>query len=190
MSKKHAEKETKDSIVNEKVETSMPAEKTSEKLENQTSITEENKEVEDLKVQIAELNDKNLRLFSEFDNFRRRTAKEKLELIKNASESVVLSLLPVIDDFERALEAHKGEDQTTTREGIELIYTKLCGVLNQQGLKVLEIKEGVFDAEEQEAVAQVPAASEELKGKVVDVVQKGYVLNGKVIRFAKVVVAN
>ncbi|MEG1572728.1 MAG: nucleotide exchange factor GrpE, partial [Bacteroidales bacterium] len=102
MSKKHAEKETKDSIVNEKVETSMPAEKTSEKLENQTSITEENKEVEDLKVQIAELNDKNLRLFSEFDNFRRRTAKEKLELIKNASESVVLSLLPVIDDFERA----------------------------------------------------------------------------------------
>ncbi|MEG1572727.1 MAG: nucleotide exchange factor GrpE, partial [Bacteroidales bacterium] len=88
------------------------------------------------------------------------------------------------------LEAHKGEDQTTTREGIELIYTKLCGVLNQQGLKVLEIKEGVFDAEEQEAVAQVPAASEELKGKVVDVVQKGYVLNGKVIRFAKVVVAN
>lgn len=189
MKNKHSEKENIEDTLKEKTAELQDRENIEKEVELENEVNEEKNDVEDLKIQLAELNDKHIRLFSEFDNFRRRTAKEKLELIKTASESVVLSLLPVMDDFERALAAYTGEEQEMTKKGIELIYNKLSGTLTQQGLKVLEIKEGKFDADVQEAVAQVPAESEDMKGKVIDVIQKGYVLHDKVIRFAKVVVA-
>ncbi|MCM1532332.1 MAG: nucleotide exchange factor GrpE [Bacteroides sp.] len=147
---------------------------------------------QDLKGQLAELNDKYLRLYSDFDNYRRRANKEKLEMIKTASSGVVLSLLPVIDDMERALkairESEEGAGQAALLEGVELIYNKLMGTLKQQGLSECEVCGKPFDAETAEAVAQIPAPEEGKKGFVLDVVQKGYALEGKVLRFAKVVV--
>lgn len=146
----------------------------------------------DLQDQIAELNDKYLRLYSDFDNYRRRANKEKLEMIKTASSGVVLSLLPVIDDMERALkamqEAEEGEGKKALVEGVSLIYDKLMGTLKQQGLSVCEVADKPFDAETAEAVARIPAPEECKKGFVLEVVQKGYALEGKVLRFAKVVV--
>ncbi|MCM1042455.1 MAG: nucleotide exchange factor GrpE [Bacteroides sp.] len=147
---------------------------------------------QDLKGQLAELNDKYLRLYSDFDNYRRRANKEKLEMIKTASSGVVLSLLPVIDDMERALkairESEEGAGQAALLEGVELIYNKLMGTLKQQGLSECEVCGKPFDAETAEAVAQIPAPEDGKKGFVLDVVQKGYALEGKVLRFAKVVV--
>ncbi|MDY0078113.1 MAG: nucleotide exchange factor GrpE [Bacteroidales bacterium] len=139
------------------------------------------------------LNDKYLRLFSEFDNFRKRTLKEKIELSKTASEEVITALLPVLDDFERAIVALENLDQggiKETLEGILLIYNKLLKTLQQKGLQEVEALHQTFDTDFHEAITNIPASKPELKGKVVDVVQKGYQLNGKVIRFAKVVVAN
>jgi len=139
------------------------------------------------------LNDKYLRLFSEFDNFRKRTLKEKIELSKTASEEVITALLPVLDDFERAIVALENLDQggiKETLEGILLIYNKLLKTLQQKGLQEVEALNQTFDTDFHEAITNIPASKPELKGKVVDVVQKGYQLNGKVIRFAKVVVAN
>ncbi|MCM1169500.1 MAG: nucleotide exchange factor GrpE [Bacteroides sp.] len=147
---------------------------------------------QDLKGQLAELNDKYLRLYSDFDNYRRRANKEKLEMIKTASSGVVLSLLPVIDDMERALkairESEEGAGQAALLEGVKLIYNKLMGTLKQQGLSECEVCGKPFDAETAEAVAQIPAPEDGKKGFVLDVVQKGYALEGKVLRFAKVVV--
>jgi len=136
--------------------------------------------------------DKYLRLYSEFENFRRRTAKEKLDLMKTASEGLMTALLPVIDDFERALQAaDEKEEIKSFKEGVDLIYKKLLNVTQGKGLKVMELKEGDdFDADFQEAIAQIPAPKEGLKGKIVDVVEKGYYLNDKVIRFAKVVIGS
>lgn len=149
-------------------------------------------ESQDLKAQLADMNDKYLRLYSDFDNYRRRANKEKLELIKTASSAVVLSLLPVIDDMERAIkaisEAEKGEGQKALAEGVELIYNKLMGTLKQHGLSECEVSGKPFDPDTAEAVAQIPAPEESLKGQVLEVVQKGYSLEGKVLRFAKVVV--
>ncbi|MCK9452600.1 MAG: nucleotide exchange factor GrpE [Bacteroidales bacterium] len=139
------------------------------------------------------LNDKYLRLFSEFDNFRKRTLKEKIELSKTASEEVITALLPVLDDFERAIVALENIDQggiKETLEGILLIFNKLLKTLQQKGLQEVEALNQTFDTDFHEAITNIPASKPELKGKVVDVVQKGYQLNGKVIRFAKVVVAN
>lgn len=147
---------------------------------------------QDMKDQLAELNDKYLRLYSDFDNYRRRANKEKLEMIKTASSGVVLSLLPVIDDMERALkamqESGQGEGVNALTEGIMLIYNKLMSTLKQQGLSECEVADKPFDAETAEAVAQIPSPTEDKKGFVLEVVQKGYALDDKVIRFAKVVV--
>ena len=149
-------------------------------------------ESQNLKEQLAELNDKYLRLYSDFDNYRRRANKEKLEMIKTASSGVVLSLLPVIDDMERALaaiqKAEEGSDQNALLEGVNLIYNKLMTTLKQQGLSECEVAGKPFDSETAEAVAQIPAPEEAQKGFVLEVVQKGYALDGKVLRFAKVVV--
>lgn len=149
-------------------------------------------DAQDLKGQLAELNDKYLRLYSDFDNYRRRANKEKLEMIKTASSGVVLSLLPVIDDMERALnaiqKAEEGSEQNALLEGVNLIYNKLMSTLKQQGLSECEVAGKPFDAETAEAVAQIPAPEEAQKGFVLEVVQKGYALDGKVLRFAKVVV--
>jgi molecular chaperone GrpE len=140
--------------------------------------------------ELAEAKDKYLRLYSEFENFRRRTAKEKIDMIQSANEGLLKNLLPVMDDFERAEKAFK-DLNTKEGEGFLLIFNKYKKILEQSGAKVLDLKVGDdFNADTQEAITQIPAPSEELKGKVVDVVEKGYTLNEKVIRFAKVVVGS
>ncbi|EIM78814.1 protein grpE [Nitritalea halalkaliphila LW7] len=134
--------------------------------------------------------DKYLRLYSEFDNYRRRTAKERLDLIKTASEEVLKAVIPVLDDFERAAKAHAAEtDAEKVRDGNQIVVQKLMKTLEQKGLKPMEDAVGKpFDADFQEAITQIPAPSEELKGKVVDVVEKGYMLGDRVVRYAKVVI--
>lgn len=140
--------------------------------------------------ELLEMKDKYLRLYSEFENFRRRTSREKSELIQSANEQLVQALLPVLDDFERAGKVVTGKGNEVT-EGFILIQSKLKKILDQFGLKPMEIGSGSdFDADTQEAITQIPAPEEKLKGKVVDVVEKGYLLNDKVIRYAKVVVGN
>ncbi|NBP71378.1 MAG: nucleotide exchange factor GrpE [Cytophagia bacterium] len=147
-------------------------------------------ELKKLQDELAEAKDKYLRLYSEFENFRRRTAKEKIDMIQSANEGLLKNLLPVMDDFERAEKGFK-DLNTKEAEGFLLIFNKYKKILEQSGAKVLDLKAGDdFNADTQEAITQVPAPSEELKGKVVDVVEKGYTLNEKVIRFAKVVVGS
>jgi len=137
------------------------------------------------------LNDKYLRLFSEFDNFRKRTLKEKIELSKTASEEIITALLPVLDDFERAILALENEEGVKeSLAGILLIYTKFLKTLQQKGLEEMGALHQAFDTDFHEAITNIPASKPELKGKVVDVIQKGYKLNGKVIRFAQVVIGN
>ncbi len=144
-------------------------------------------ETEKLQAELYELKDKYLRLYSDFDNFRKRTAKEKLEMIQSASERVIVDIIPVIDDIERATaNAQEGE----ISEGIHLIFNKLYNTLAVKGLKPMDAKGAVFNADLHEAITQFPAPTEDDKGKVFDVVEKGYYLNDKVIRFAKVVVSN
>lgn len=149
-----------------------------------------NSAVSQLEKEVNEQKDKYIRLYSEFENFRRRTAKEKLDMIKTANESMVSALLPVLDDFERALKnIGQEENKKEEQEGIMLIYNKLFKVLEQKGVTAMDLKQGDdFDAEFQEAITQIPAPDESLKGKIVDVVEKGYTLGEKVIRFAKVVI--
>lgn len=141
-------------------------------------------------VELAEMKDKFIRLMAEFENFRRRTAKERLELIKTAAEDVMTDLLPVLDDMDRASQSvGSAKDIEAVAQGLDLIFHKLKSVTIQKGLKPMETKAGdEFDSDFHEAVTQIPAPSDELKGKIVDVIEKGYTLNEKVIRFAKVVI--
>lgn len=146
---------------------------------------------EQLTIELANEKDKNLRLFAEFDNYKRRTTKERIELFKNASQEVLTALLPVMDDFDRALKAASANaENTAIIEGITLIHNKLKTITQKQGLKEMEAIGQEFDPELHEAITNIPAPTEELKGKVVDEVEKGYYLNEKVIRHAKVVVGN
>lgn len=168
-----------DSKMSRKEAKAMKKEKT-EKLE---------KEIEDLKASLAKEKDDYIRLMAEFDNFRRRTSQEKLELVNVASEDTIKGLLPVLDDCERAMDVlSKSADSDAAKEGTELIFNKLMGYLKTKGLAVIEARDKTFDTDMHEAVAQFPVNEDEKKGKVYDVVQTGYTLNGKVIRFAKVVV--
>ena len=138
---------------------------------------------------VAELQDKYLRQVAEFDNYRKRTIKEKAELILNGGEKSISSILPVIDDFERAIKTMEtAKDVSAVKEGVELIYNKFMAVLAQNGVKVIETKDQPLDTDYHEAIAVIPAPSEEQKGKILDCVQTGYTLNDKVIRHAKVVV--
>lgn len=147
-----------------------------------------NKIVE-LTANLASSNDKYLRLSAEFDNFRKRTLKEKMDLMKNASESLLVNFLPIIDDVERAMNAIEASDNLeTTKEGISLIYNKFKDFTKQNGVVEMEAKGLVLDTDHHEAITKIPAPSDELKGKIVEVVQKGYILNDKVIRYAKVVI--
>lgn len=146
------------------------------------------KQFDELKEKYDELNDKYLRLFSEFDNYRKRTAKEKIELSKTASESIMVDLLPILDDFERAIQTMENKETDANYEGVVLIYNKLKRTLEQKGLEEINAKDAVFDTDEHEALTNVPVTDESQKGKVLDVIQKGYKLNGKVIRYARVVV--
>lgn len=143
----------------------------------------------ELETALEEEKDKYLRLSAEFDNYRKRTLKEKAELILNGAEKTIGSLLPIIDDLERAIATmQKAEDVTAVREGVELIFGKLMTTLEQNGVKPIQTKELPLDTDYHEAIAVVPAPAEELKGKILDCVQTGYMLNDKVIRHAKVVV--
>ena len=133
--------------------------------------------------------EKYIRLYSEYENYRKRTAKEKIDLITNASENVIKELLPVVDDFERAIDNNKNvEDAKVVKEGFELIYNKLHKGLISQGLKPMDAKGKDFDSDIHEAITNIPSPTKDLKGKVIDVIEKGYMINEKVIRYAKVVV--
>ena len=160
--------------------------------ENEAPLTEEKKlaqELEKANEQIEEQKDKYLRLSAEFDNYRKRTMKEKAELILNGGEKSISSILPIVDDFERALKnMETATDVAAVKEGVELIYNKFMSVLGQNGVKVIETKEQPLDTDYHEAIAVIPAPNEALKGKILDCVQTGYILNDKVIRHAKVVV--
>ncbi len=172
-----------------------------ENQENNTAPTEEQQPSADTNAQAEapvgnewqakhdELKDKYVRLFADFDNYKKRVARERLELIKDASKDVMLNLLPVLDDFERALKAaEKATEVEPVKEGMGLIHSKLLKNLEQKGLKAVEPKGEPFDVEYHEAITEIPAPTEDLKGKVVDVVEKGYYLNDRIIRYAKVVV--
>lgn len=148
------------------------------------------KALEEEKAKYAELNDKYLRLFSEFDNFRKRTAKEKLDLTATASENVIKDILPVLDDFERALQNMEKNGNEADIQGVTLIFNKLKDTLKKKGLEEIVAMDAEFNTDEHEALTMIPAPEEDKKGKVLDVIQKGYKLNGKVIRFARVVVGN
>ena len=152
-------------------------------------IQELENKVAELENQVAKDKDDYIRLMAEFDNYRRRTSQEKLELVSMASTDTIKGLLPVLDDCERALKVlQDSNDSDAAKEGTELIYNKMMGYLKSKGLAVIEAMGQPFDTDLHEAVAQFPVPEEDKKGKVFDVVQTGYTLNGKVIRFAKVVV--
>lgn len=188
-------KETKDINLSEQMEEAQntPTPET-KNIENQPEAetkveTEAIDPVTQLENQLAELKDQYLRKVAEFDNYRKRTLKEKTELILNGGEKVITSILPILDDFERAEDnISKATDLDALKEGVELIFQKLLKVLEAQGLKKIETHEADFNTDFHEAIAMVPAANEEQKGKVVDCVQTGYTLNDKVIRHAKVAI--
>lgn len=147
------------------------------------------KEIELLQEKYNQLNDSHLRSLAEFDNYRKRTLKEKAELIKNGGEKVIVDFISIVDDMERGLTASKdAQDVQAIREGMELIYVKMMAFLKKQGVVAIETENAAFNTDVHEAITTFPAPSEDLKGKVVDCVQKGYLMNEKVIRFAKVVV--
>jgi molecular chaperone GrpE len=153
--------------------------------------TEKDNVIAEQKAKIEELNDKHLRLYAEFDNYRKRAIKERVDLIKTASAEIIKSLLPVLDDYERAITAiPDDESNKAIKEGIVLIYNKYKGILTKNGLEEIKSLGEAFNTDLHEAIANVPAENEEQKGKIVDLVEKGYFLNGVVLRFAKVVVAN
>jgi len=152
-------------------------------------IVEELSLEEQLSQDLAKEKDKFLRLFAEFENYKRRTAKERLDLFKTANQEVLQAMLPVMDDFDRALVEIKKSDNDVLLKGVELIYEKLKNTLNSKGLEEVEVKAGdIFNADFAEAITQIPAPSPNFKGKIVDVLEKGYKLGDKIIRFPKVVI--
>ncbi len=163
-----------------------PAAKKEDKKDRKSSSQ---KKLESLQEKYDELSDKYMRLYSEFDNYRKRTAKERIELQKSASREIILNILPVVDDLERAIQSFEEHQLSEeAKKGIELIYNKLINILTQKGLKEIEAGGKTFDTDFHEAITNIQAPSKKMKGKIMDVVQKGYTLNGKVIRYAKVVV--
>jgi molecular chaperone GrpE len=160
-----------------------------ETAENATAENSGSSAEDKLKGELSQANDKYLRLYAEFDNFRRRTQKERADERSNAGKEVIVSLLPVLDDFERAIKAMENStDINAVKEGVALVQHKLKNILSQKGLKEMTSKGETFDAEIHEAITNIPAPTDDLKGKVVDELEKGYYLNDKVARFAKVVV--
>lgn len=146
-------------------------------------------EIDKLKQEIATANDKYVRLYAEFDNYKRRTTKERIDFLQTAGKDVIVSLLGVLDDFERANKAMEtAQNVEPVKEGINLVHSKLKSLLVQKGLKEMDAKGLTFDADIHEAITSIPAPSDDLKGKIIDEVEKGYYLNDKVIRFAKVIV--
>lgn len=193
MSNKHFEQNENSS---EKENQEVVNEETTNLQEEKENLAEETNDADNVSAELAELqkkydelNNSHLRLMAEFDNYRKRTLREKSELIKNGGENALTQLLPVVDDFERALQnIHKAEDLMGVAEGVDLIYNKFVSYLASQGVKAMEVVGKPFDLDQSEAIATIPAPEEGLKGKVLDCVQTGYLLNEKVIRHAKVVV--
>lgn len=176
----------KEELKNEAEET--VAEKSDEPKE---ASAKEVSEEEKLKEELKAAEDKYLRLYSEFENFRKRTQKEKADLISSSKGDTFKLILPILDDFDRALKSmNEADDVKSLKEGVDLIHSKMLSSLKNNGLKEMEVLEQEFDAELHEAITNIPAPSDDLKGKVVDVVEKGYKLNDKIIRFPKVVVGN
>jgi molecular chaperone GrpE len=152
-------------------------------------VQESQDEVAQLQKQLAEQKEKYLRLFADFDNFKKRTAKERLDLLNTAGKDIILSIVPVVDDFERAIAvAETAQEIASVKEGMMLIKNKMFSILEQRGLKAMETKGEAFDPEKHEAITEIPAPTEDLKGKVIDQVEKGYYMHDKIIRYAKVVV--
>lgn len=159
-----------------------------EQVESEKNQEGETSEMDQLKADLEKEKDKFLRLFAEFENYKRRTGKERLELFKTANEDMILALLPVLDDFDRAINEIKKAKDKNLLKGVELIHNKLQETLKRKDLEVMKVEKGdAFDADVHEAITQIPAPSEDLKGKIVDVVEKGYKLGDKIIRFPKVV---
>ena len=153
------------------------------------SVKDLQSEIEELNIQLSEAKDKYLRLFAEFDNFKKRKIKEEFELRKSASRDAFSSLLPVIDDFDRA--KNSADDESSEEkfsEGVQLVYNKLYSVLNNKGLKKMESTGELFDPELHEAITKIPAPNDDMKGKIIDTIESGFYLNDKIIRYAKVVV--
>jgi molecular chaperone GrpE len=188
MKKKHNLEEEK--VEKEQQVAEETAEETVEETAEEPAAEQEpSKEMEELKDKLAEANDRYLRLAAEFDNYRRRTAKERMDLIDLANEKLVKDLLPVIDDFERALAAMKdSDDAASAKEGTELIYNKMVAFLKKNGVNEIDALGKEFDTDFHEAVAQFPVDDKKKKDKVIDVTQKGYTMGEKVIRYAKVVI--
>ena len=188
--KKKKNEESIDEDVKETIDASETEEpKTEEKSVTSESEPEAVSAETELLAKLADMQDKHLRLQAEFDNYRKRTLKEKADLIKTGGESVLINVLTVIDDVERALVAiETTKDVEATHEGIKLIFTKFSSFLSQNGVQEIDSLGQTFDTDKHEAITNIPAPSEDMKGKVVDVIQKGYLLQDKVIRFAKVVV--
>jgi molecular chaperone GrpE len=202
------EKEVKETVAEENIvegNSSDGAEnRVDEKLSDQDSVKKEednskksrrfkkdksSEQLEQLENALAQKSDQYLRLQAEFDNYRKRTLKEKMELTKSAGESILLNILPVVDDFERALKAMENATEVApVREGVDIIYKRFSDFIRMNGVKEIEATGNTLDTDLHEAITKIPAPTEELKGKIVDVVQKGYTLNDKVIRFAKVVI--
>jgi molecular chaperone GrpE len=171
-------------------EQAQPEEETDASAEETTDQTteEESQSEEDPVDEAAEWKDKYLRLFAEFDNVQKRNARERIELFKNASEELITAMLPVLDDFDRAIAELEANGSTTELEGVKLIHNKLYSLLEQKGLKWMDSMGEKFDVELHEAITEAPAPNKKQKGKVIDVIEKGYSLNEKIIRYAKVVV--
>lgn len=184
------QKEKEEELVNSNPEVE---EKETEDASEKEAVTKESESTEQLleqaNAQVEDMKDKYLRLSAEFDNYRKRTLKEKAELIKTGGEKVISSILPVLDDLERAIKnMETSEDVAAMKEGVELIYNKFLKVLNENGVQKIETDNKDFNTDYHEAIALVPAPTEEQKGKILDCVQNGYTLNDKVVRHAKVVV--
>lgn len=177
-----------------KSEVELPEETTTNEAATEETTTEPTVELtveEQLTADLAQEKDKFLRLFAEFENYKRRTTKERIELFSTASQDVIKALLPVLDDFDRALLEISKSESTELSKGVELIKNKLSSTLEQKGLERIEVKSGeVFNADDHEAITQIPAPTEDMKGKIIDVIEKGYKLGDKVIRFPKVVIGN
>ncbi|MEA3461120.1 MAG: nucleotide exchange factor GrpE [Bacteroidota bacterium] len=179
--------EVEETVKQEKVQEEPVEKETPE--ETEAEEKEEPKKEPTTEEKLAELQDRYLRLSAEYDNFRKRTLKEKIDLQKSANENLLEALLPVADDFDRAMQSvDEAKDVKAVKEGMQLISGKFLGFLNQQGVKEIQAQSKKFDTDLHEAITKIPAPSKKLKGKVVDVIQKGYFLNDKVLRFSKVVI--
>lgn len=194
MSEQHKpdqEHTSEEPVIQDEVKDTVPptADEIKSQIEADLKEMGENESGKDWAAELKAVEDKYLRLYAEFDNYKRRTTTERRDLLKTANQEVLVSLLPVLDDFERALKAMQTATEiSAVKEGVELVSNKLSSIMSSKGVKAMETKGKPFDSDFHEAITNIPAPTEDLKGKVVDEVEKGYFLNDKVIRFAKVVV--